>query len=637
MKTPSRSLLVSTLAALALAACGQPLDPTPMDRVPERVVSGQKLMESFRLDDGMKVSPVLAAPDGATRVGFMLHVAEHAEDVVLQLAARSVEPRGAWQPAEFTWAEDNMRVGRIELDVISTAVEVRLPLEQAGLITHLTYDAIVPGDPARIETPDVDVQLDGVGTAQAQNAITISGVNNRAAWNARATLCSSLNTTKTKISVHHTVTPTGSGNYPAAVRGIQNYHMDSNGWCDIGYHFMVTSDGQGWEAREAKYLGAHVGGNNTNNLGVSFIGCFQPGVDPCTQSAFAPVNPPQAMIDGGGDLIGKLASYYGINVNGNTVIGHRDNPGQSTSCPGDNLHSRLPDLRDIANGATSTGTVQGVIWDLSITTDASQSLDLGARLEGATITLSDGQTTESREGDGFWSFDAEPGNYTLTVALDGFAPASDTVTVTAGVAVWNSMGISPAVVPEPEPQPEPEPEPLTEGTLSLTVFDVNAGPTGVIQNATVDITGAIPVSTDADGVAELTLPAGNIAIQVSAEGYEPASLNELIVPGETTTVQVGLSPVTVTEPEPQPEPQPEPEAQPEPQPEPEAQPEPQPEGEPEATFEPEPQVRIQTEDPDGQTPLAGGCSSSEVPASGLPALSIGLMMVVAGRVRRRRR
>ena len=31
----------------------------------------------------------------------------------------------------------------------------------------------------------------------------------------------------------------------------------------------MTQDGQAWEAREARYLGAHVGGNNTNNLGIS--------------------------------------------------------------------------------------------------------------------------------------------------------------------------------------------------------------------------------------------------------------------------------------------------------------------------------------------------------------------------------
>ena len=55
----------------------------------------------------------------------------------------------------------------------------------------------------------------------------------RISYNAKAS--ATLNETKTKISVHHTVTPTSaSGGYEQRIRGIQNFHMDTNGWCDVG-------------------------------------------------------------------------------------------------------------------------------------------------------------------------------------------------------------------------------------------------------------------------------------------------------------------------------------------------------------------------------------------------------------------
>jgi len=41
--------------------------------------------------------------------------------------------------------------------------------------------------------------------------------------------------------VHHTATPLpDSVSVVTRLRGIQNYHIDTRGWCDIGYHYLVT-------------------------------------------------------------------------------------------------------------------------------------------------------------------------------------------------------------------------------------------------------------------------------------------------------------------------------------------------------------------------------------------------------------
>lgn len=56
------------------------------------------------------------------------------------------------------------------------------------------------------------------------------------------------------------------------VRSIQDYHMDTNGWSDIGYNFLVDVHGRIYEGRGWTAIGAHVENNNTHLIGVCFIG-----------------------------------------------------------------------------------------------------------------------------------------------------------------------------------------------------------------------------------------------------------------------------------------------------------------------------------------------------------------------------
>ncbi len=553
---PVRSSLLNAgarLGALALLAlplaCGG-FAPEPRlhgdDDHAELTYSGQFLKEAFSFQQGYYVSPLLESEGGGTRVGFMLDVASEAAGIHLE--ARGYDAEGApgeWLPAVFTWAEGQMRVANVELGELSYATEVRVGADEADALLAITYALIIPGeavsDPgfdALASRPvQVGADLDVSGAAVAQQAL-ISGVNPRSAWGARSTSCSS-NPTKTKISVHHTAGPSTkySGSYAGRIRQIQNFHMDSRGWCDIGYHFLITKDGQAWEARKADRLGAHVGGQNTNNLGVSFVGCFHPTSD-C--NGLDPLNPPAAMLNKGGEVIGKNASLYGITLRTpsmsgtTTLMGHRDNPGQSTACPGNNLHAKLGELRSIAlNGsaAPTTGKVQGVVWDLGVTTDASQSADLGARLAGTTISTSNGQSTTARAGDAYWSFTLNPGTYTITATRDGYAPASREVQVTAGGAPWASIGIAPAV---------------TSADVTAHVFD--SATNAAIESATVQVTGADPAQTNAAGEVEFSVNAGALTITAAAEGYEPLELTRTVAAGSAQRVELALVALVVEEP-----------------------------------------------------------------------------------------
>jgi N-acetylmuramoyl-L-alanine amidase len=57
-------------------------------------------------------------------------------------------------------------------------------------------------------------------------------------------------------------------------RGIQDWHINGNGWCDIGYSFLVGGDGNVYEGRGWDEIGAHTGGFNSQGYGVCFLGSF---------------------------------------------------------------------------------------------------------------------------------------------------------------------------------------------------------------------------------------------------------------------------------------------------------------------------------------------------------------------------
>src|SRR3990172_3570528 len=84
---------------------------------------------------------------------------------------------------------------------------------------------------------------------------------NRACWSARSPTSYTYMSSLTRAVIHHTA---ASGDYnttslstsppplppsAAKVRAIQNYHMDTNGWSDIGYNFLTDKLGNNFEGR----------------------------------------------------------------------------------------------------------------------------------------------------------------------------------------------------------------------------------------------------------------------------------------------------------------------------------------------------------------------------------------------------
>jgi len=162
----------------------------------------------------------------------------------------------------------------------------------------------------------------------------------RSQWGARAP--SSISYVGDNLAyhfVHHAETPDcdSEATCSARVRSIQAYHMDSNGWSDIGYNFLIGGDGNIYEGRGWGVLGAHTGGYNSVGYGTCFIGSFTDHI-PVPEA----VNKYMALLECSTGS-GYVASNY-------QMKGHRQAPGGTTSCPGDMLYNLIQSWPGWTNG-----------------------------------------------------------------------------------------------------------------------------------------------------------------------------------------------------------------------------------------------------------------------------------------------
>lgn len=56
------------------------------------------------------------------------------------------------------------------------------------------------------------------------------------------------------------------------VEEIRDWHVNGNGWSDIGYHDVIRRDGSIEPGRSYEIAGAHASGNNADSIGVCLVG-----------------------------------------------------------------------------------------------------------------------------------------------------------------------------------------------------------------------------------------------------------------------------------------------------------------------------------------------------------------------------
>ena len=134
-----------------------------------------------------------------------------------------------------------------------------------------------------------------------------------------------------KIVIHHTGNPTDDN---LSAIAIHSSHQ-AQGWSGIGYHYVVRKDGTVEEGRPHWTIGAHAYGDNSHTIGIHVCGNFEIG------------QPTDAQIESLAMLISGLAYDYGLPINDQTVVAHRDL--MPTACCGKNLYKQLDTVRGKAN------------------------------------------------------------------------------------------------------------------------------------------------------------------------------------------------------------------------------------------------------------------------------------------------
>ncbi|XP_028651882.1 peptidoglycan recognition protein 5 isoform X1 [Erpetoichthys calabaricus] len=79
------------------------------------------------------------------------------------------------------------------------------------------------------------------------------------------------------VIIHHTAMDSclESSSCIEQLRQIQRLHMDTNGWNDIGYNFLIGQNGMVYEGRGWGIEGAHAKNYNNVALGIAIMGNFE--------------------------------------------------------------------------------------------------------------------------------------------------------------------------------------------------------------------------------------------------------------------------------------------------------------------------------------------------------------------------
>ena len=317
------------------------------------------------------------------------------------------------------------------------------------------------------------------------------------------------------------------------MRGIQTYHVKSNGWNDIGYNFLVDRYGTVYEGRyggiDRNVIGAHARGFNTGSVGVAVIGTFgDSAVPPAASRALekllawrldlAHVDPGAtvSVVSGGSERF-----LPGVPVTLRAVSGHRDT-GQ-TSCPGDILYAQLG---DIASRTLALGLPK--IFDPTVTGGLGGTVRFRARISSSlswrvAVVDAIGVELAARTGKGpsvDWSWDASLVAGTgirWSIEVGGATPATGTFgkPATGGPLAITDAAAEPATI-----------SPNGDGLADTTTITYTTSAAATVSAALLDASGAVladlvPATRQAAGTHTFTfdglgLPDGIYRIALTA-------------------------------------------------------------------------------------------------------------------------
>ena len=304
------------------------------------------------------------------------------------------------------------------------------------------------------------------------------------------------------VFVHHTV---NSNSYTKAqsasiVRGIELYHVKSNGWNDIGYNFLVDKYGQIFEGRYGgitkPVVGAQTMGFNTGSVGIAVIGDYSStSITPAARAALvsliawrldlAHVDPLSKVVR---ISAGNPRFKAGTAVTLNAISGHRD--AYPTSCPGASLYAQLPSIRA---AVAKTGLPK--LYSPAVTGRLGGPIRFTARLSASatwTVTVRDGDGATVATGTGTgtrldWTWDASSAaasRYTWSIAAPQTRAATGAIGSAPAPLSLQKLKVTPSILtPNGDgrgDQAKVEYRLSTTANVKATVQDVLGDPVGTL-------------------------------------------------------------------------------------------------------------------------------------------------------------
>ena len=400
----------------------------------------------------------------------------------------------------------------------------------------------------------------------------------RADWNADESITAWSKGTDTPafspdqvLTVHHTAGSNDpSQNFAATVRAIEQYHVITNGWSDIGYQYLIDPNGVVYEGRyaghtstscaqgggdgsdfahrlsdDAVVTGAHVGGYNTGNLGIAMLGCFDSQSSTCSPGAYGAndTTPTAAATGSLRQLLSRLSTRHGLDPTGTvtyangtntktgapTISAHRD--WEATACPGGNVYAQLPTIRtQVSSDLRPTGIQSAVTASTAhLSWAAGAAWSTAPRATRYLVTRQGGPTaiTSATTFDDAGLAAGTAYHYDLAAVSSSGAPSSPTVTVT----VTTTASAPPPGTSDFTLQVDPATLTAAGGsTTTVTVSTTAVGSPGNVsltasmQPASAFVTATLGAATVAAG--------GSTTLQVATTAAAPPGTYTIKVTGQ---------------------------------------------------------------------------------------------------------
>lgn len=249
-----------------------------------------------------------------------------------------------WTDALFSYDAESYKY--FEIEIVSEY--------DADFFKLIAFDGNTEANPNSIDKENKKVK----STPKSGNCPEFPEMIERSEWCGGSASCSQVNAwynptyiNPTHVVMHHGASPNSYTNGQAVVQSYYNYHVNTLGWIDIGYHYIIDKHGNFFQGRHNPNLptsdvhGAHAGNANSGSIGVNFPGDLDSEL--ATQVQLEKLHELLAWWYDYNDIsvLGSsnmLTQAYGWQVQPH-FTGHRDiNP---TACPSDDLHAQLPAIR----------------------------------------------------------------------------------------------------------------------------------------------------------------------------------------------------------------------------------------------------------------------------------------------------